>query len=139
MMCEALGSPRSTESPTCRLPPLVGGKRKELAMITISGRLIRISGTHRGGRTALSARLALLLFVTLKLSSALAAAMAALVLVYTASPAHAAGACSTTSSGNTTCTYGPTGSEDTFVVRAGVSKIHVVATGAPGDGRGARV
>ena len=59
---------------------------------------------------------------------ALVAAMAALLLVYGASPTHAAGSCSTTS-GTTTCTFGPTGAEDTFVVPAGVSTIHVVATG----------
>ena len=77
---------------------------------------------------------------------ALVAAMVALLLVYGASPTHAAGSCSTTS-GTTTCTFSPTGAEDTFVVPAGVSTIHVVATGAPGAvaqnggtaGRGARV
>jgi hypothetical protein len=68
---------------------------------------------------------------------ALVAAMAALLLIaYNASPAHAAGDCSTTS-GTATCTFGPTGSEDTFVVPEGVGIIHVVATGAPGAvGRG---
>ena len=78
---------------------------------------------------------------------ALVAAMAALLLLaYGANPAQAAGDCSTTS-GTTTCTFGPTGAEDTFVVPAGVSTIHVVATGAPGAvgqrggpaGRGAQV
>ena len=64
-------------------------------------------------------------------SVALLAAMAALLIAYDASPAHAAGDCSTTS-GTTTCTYAPTGSEDTFLVPEGVSTIHVVATGAPG-------
>ena len=39
--------------------------------------------------------------------------------------------CSTTS-GTTTCTYGSTGEEDTFVVPEGVSSVHVVATGASG-------
>jgi hypothetical protein len=63
---------------------------------------------------------------------ALAAAMAALLLLaYGASPAHAAGRCSTTAGGTTTCTFGPTGSEDTYVVPAGVSSVHVVATCAP--------
>ena len=77
---------------------------------------------------------------------ALVAAMAALLLAYNASPARAAGDCSTTA-GTTTCTYSPTGAEDTFVVPDGVSTIHVVATGAPGAvgvrgataGRGATV
>ena len=64
-------------------------------------------------------------------SVALVAAMAALLIAYYASPAQAAGGCSTTS-GTTTCTFGPTGAEDTFVVPEGVSTIHVVATGAPG-------
>ena len=50
---------------------------------------------------------------------ALVAAMAALLLLaYGASPAHAAGSCSTTA-GTTTCTFSPTGSEDTFVVPEG--------------------
>ena len=63
---------------------------------------------------------------------ALVAAMAALLLLaYNANPARAAGSCSTTS-GTTTCTYGSTGAEDTFVVPKGVSSVHVVATGAPG-------
>ena len=62
---------------------------------------------------------------------ALVAAMAALLLAYGPNPAQAAGSCSTTS-GTTTCTFGPTGSEDTFVVPEGVGTIHVVATGAPG-------
>ena len=61
---------------------------------------------------------------------ALVAAMAALLLVYGASPIHAAGSCTTTA-GTTTCAFGPTGTEDTFVVPAGVSSVHVVATGAP--------
>ncbi len=69
-----------------------------------------------------------------------------LLLAYAASPAHAAGSCSTTA-GVTTCTFGPTGAEDTFTVPDGVSSIHVVATGAPGAvsatsfsaGRGAEV
>ena len=77
---------------------------------------------------------------------ALVAAMAALLMAYSASPVHAAGSCTTTS-GTTTCTFSPTGSEDTFVVPAGVSTIYVVATGAPGAvgffggsaGRGAQV
>ena len=67
-------------------------------------------------------------------------------MAYSASPVHAAGSCTTTS-GTTTCTFSPTGSEDTFVVPAGVSTIYVVATGAPGAvgffggsaGRGAQV
>ena len=63
---------------------------------------------------------------------ALVAAMAALLLLaYNANPAQAAGDCSTTS-GTTTCTYGSTGAEDTFVVPEGVSSVHVFATGAPG-------
>ena len=77
---------------------------------------------------------------------ALVAAMAALLIAYSASPAHAAGTCTTTA-GTTTCTFSPTGSEDTFVVPDGVSSVHVVATGAPGAvgnnggsaGRGATV
>ncbi len=77
---------------------------------------------------------------------ALVAAMAALLIAYSASPVHAAGVCTTTA-GTTTCTYSPTGAEDTFVVPAGVGTIDVVATGAPGAvgleggsaGRGAKV
>ena len=56
---------------------------------------------------------------------------ALLLLAYNANPAQAAGDCSTTS-GTTTCTYVSTGAEDTFVVPAGVSSVHVFATGAPG-------
>ena len=63
---------------------------------------------------------------------ALAAAVAALLLLtYGASPVHAAGSCSTIA-GVTTCTFGPTGAEDTFTVPDGVSSVHVAATGAPG-------
>ena len=63
---------------------------------------------------------------------ALVSAMAALLLLaYNANPAKAAGDCSTTS-GTTTCTYVSTGAEDTFVVPAGVSSVHVFAVGAPG-------
>ena len=65
-------------------------------------------------------------------SVALVAAMAALLIAYYASPAQAAGGSCSTTSGTTTCTFGPTGAEDTFVVPEGVSTIHVVATGAPG-------
>ena len=79
---------------------------------------------------------------------ALVAAMAALVLAYSASPAHAAlDSCTTIGETTTTCTFLPSGSEDTFEVPEGVSTIHVVATGAPGAvgffggsaGRGAQV
>ena len=77
---------------------------------------------------------------------ALVAAMAALLIAYGASPVQAAGSCEATS-GTTTCTFSPTGAEDTFVVPDGVSSVQVVATGAPGAvgfqggsaGRGARV
>ena len=77
---------------------------------------------------------------------ALVAAMGAILIAYNASPAHAVGTCTTTA-GTTTCTYGPTGAEDTFEVPLGVSTIHVVATGAPGaegymggtEGAGAQV
>ena len=65
--------------------------------------------------------------------AAMVAAMAALLLLaYNANPAQAAGSCSTNAAGTTTCTYVSTGAEDTFVVPAGVSSVHVVATGAPG-------
>jgi hypothetical protein len=82
---------------------------------------------------------------------ALVAAMAAILIAYSASPAHAAAESCTTTAGTTTCTYSPTGAEDTFEVPLGVSTIHVEATGAPGAvgsasgnargpaGRGARV
>ena len=78
---------------------------------------------------------------------ALVAAMVALLIAYSASPAHAAFESCMTSAGTTTCTYASTGSEDTFEVPDGVSTIHVVATGAPGSlgdlgdyaGRGAQV
>src|ERR1700722_12573253 len=63
---------------------------------------------------------------------ALAGAMA-LLIAYDASPARAAGSCSTTS-GTTSCTFSPTGAEDPFQVPNTVSTIHVVATGAPGAG-----
>jgi hypothetical protein len=78
---------------------------------------------------------------------ALVAAIAALLLLaYGASPSHAAGSCTATA-GTTTCAFGPTGAEDTFVVPAGANSVHIVATGAPGAvgnvgdtaGRGARV
>ena len=62
---------------------------------------------------------------------ALVAAMAAILIAYSASPAHAAGSCTTTA-GTTTCTFGSTSAEDTFVLPNGVSSVHVVATGAPG-------
>ena len=84
----------------------------------------------------------------LKIVAALAAFVAAMavVLTYTASPARAAGDCSTTA-GITTCTFSPTGAEDTFLVPDEVSSVHIVATGAPGaagyfggsGGRGAKV
>jgi hypothetical protein len=62
----------------------------------------------------------------------LVAALAALLLLaYNANPAQAAADCSTFS-GTTTCTFGSTGEEDTFVVPAGVSSVHVFAVGAPG-------
>ena len=64
------------------------------------------------------------------LAAVLFAAIAALVAV-APGVAHAAGSCSTTA-GVTTCTFGPTGAEDTFTVPDGVSSVHVVATGAPG-------
>lgn len=78
--------------------------------------------------------------------SALVAAMGALLIAYSASPARAEVVCSTTA-GTTTCPYASTGLEDTFVVPDGVSTIHVVAIGAPGAvgnggssaGRGAEV
>src|ERR687890_176533 len=82
-----------------------------------------------------------------RLVAAVLLALAASVMgVVLASPAHAAGSCSTTA-GTTTCTFGPTGAEDTFVVPAEVSSVHVVATGEPGAvglnggsaGRGAQV
>ena len=63
---------------------------------------------------------------------ALVAAMAALLIAHNASPVHAAAESCTTTAGTTTCTYSPTGAEDTFEVPTGVSTIHVVATGAPG-------
>jgi hypothetical protein len=62
---------------------------------------------------------------------ALVAAMAAILIAYSASPAHAAGTCTTTAR-TTTCTYGPTGAEDTFLVPDGVSEVQIVAIGAPG-------
>jgi hypothetical protein len=78
---------------------------------------------------------------------ALVAAMAALLLAYSASPTLAAGGSCSTTSGTTKCTFASTGKEDTFVVPAGVSTIHVLAIGAPGGvgesgdsaGRGAHV
>jgi glycine rich protein len=65
-------------------------------------------------------------------SVALVAAMAALLIAYVPNPAQAAGGSCSTTSGTTTCNFGPTGAEDTFEVPQGVSTIHVVATGAPG-------
>lgn len=64
---------------------------------------------------------------------AFVASMAVLLLAYGVVPAQAAGSCSTTA-GTTTCTFGPTGSEDTFTVPDWVSSVHVEATGAPGAG-----
>src|SRR5215210_4172452 len=77
---------------------------------------------------------------------ALVAAMAAILIAYSASPVHAAGTCTTTA-GTTTCTFSPTGAEQTLDLPDGVSSIHVEATGAPGAvgalggtaGRGATV
>jgi hypothetical protein len=66
-----------------------------------------------------------------KLIVVLGALLGALLLAQSAKVVHAAGSCSTTSS-TTTCTFSPTGAEDTFVVPDGVSSVHVVATGAPG-------
>ncbi len=73
--------------------------------------------------------------------------LVAVLLAYNASPARAAGGSCSSAAGIRTCTFAPTGSEDTFVVPAGVDIISVVATGAPGAvgfsggsaGRGARV
>ena len=81
-----------------------------------------------------------------KLIVVLGALSGALLLAQSATPVQAAGSCETTS-GTTTCTFSPTGSEDTFEVPDGVSSVQVVATGAPGAvgftggsaGRGARV
>jgi VCBS repeat-containing protein len=69
----------------------------------------------------------------LKVSTVLWAALllGGALLALTSNPAHAAGSCSTTA-GVTTCVFGPTGAEDTFVVPAGVSSVHVAANGAPG-------
>ena len=64
---------------------------------------------------------------------ALVAAMAVLMVAYSASPAHARLDSCTTIARTTTCTFLPSGSEDTFEVpKEGVSTIHVVAIGAPG-------
>ena len=70
----------------------------------------------------------------LKMVAALVAFVSAMavVLTYNASPARAAAQSCTTTAGTTTCTYSPTGAEDTFEVPDGVSTVHVVATGAPG-------
>lgn len=65
------------------------------------------------------------------LAAVVALVAALLLLAYNANPAQAAADCSTTS-GTTTCTYGSTGAEDTFVVPEGVSSVHVFAVGAPG-------
>ena len=81
-----------------------------------------------------------------KLIVVLGALLGALLLAQSAKVVHAAGSCTTTS-GTTTCTFSPTGAEDTFVVPDEVNSVHVVATGAPGAvgfnggsaGRGARV
>jgi len=89
---------------------------------------------------------------------ALVAAMAAILIAHSASPAHARFDSCTTYQGNDakyrTCTFLPSGSEDTFEVPEGEfhygpypNTIHVVATGAPGAegyfggtaGRGAKV
>jgi VCBS repeat-containing protein len=69
----------------------------------------------------------------LKVATVLGAALLLWValLALTSSPGHAAGSCSTTA-GVATCTFGPTGAEDTFKVPDGVSSVSVVATGAPG-------
>jgi hypothetical protein len=86
----------------------------------------------------------------LKVATVLGAALLlwGVLLALTSSPAHAvpSSSCST-ADGTTTCTFDPTGAEATFKVPAGVSSVHVVATGAPGDtafgpasgGRGAQV
>jgi hypothetical protein len=60
--------------------------------------------------------------------AALAASVMAVVLLLalTSSPAHAEDTCPTTA-GMTTCTFSPTGGEQTFRVPTGVSSIHVVA------------
>jgi len=62
------------------------------------------------------------------LGPALAGALLGLVAVGTAS---AAPSCST-SAGTTTCTFAPTGTEDSFTVPAGVGSVHVVAVGGRG-------
>lgn len=69
--------------------------------------------------------------------AALVAAMAAILIAYNASPARAALDSCTTIGETTTCTFVPSGSEDTFEVPVGVSSVRVVATGAPGAVGGA--
>jgi hypothetical protein len=85
----------------------------------------------------------LFLPTSLKIVAAVGAAFVlwGLVLALTSSPARAEATCSTTAD-TTTCTFS-IGEESTFEVPAGVSSVHVVATGARGSGispgRGAQV
>lgn len=96
-------------------------------------------GPGRRSRAGLGLRVAV--------SIALVTLLVTVLLAYDASPARAAGGSCSTTAGTRTCTFAPTGSEDTFVVPTGVSTISVVATGAPGArgyqgqsaGRGAQV
>ena len=62
---------------------------------------------------------------------ALVAAMAAILIAYSASPARAAGVCSTTA-GTTTCTFAYTGAAQSWTVPDGVSQATFVVSGAQG-------
>ena len=62
---------------------------------------------------------------------AFVAAMAALLIAYSASPVHAALDSCTTIGDTTTCTFVPSGAEDTFLVPDGVSSVHVVLPALP--------
>jgi hypothetical protein len=62
---------------------------------------------------------------------ALVAAMAALLLAYSASPAHAAGSCTTTS-GTTTCIFAYTGAAQSWTVPKGVTQATFDVFGAQG-------
>jgi hypothetical protein len=62
---------------------------------------------------------------------ALVAAMAALLIAYSASPAHAAGSCTTTS-GTTTCTFAYTGAAQSWTVPERVTQATFDVFGAQG-------
>ncbi|MEU6237468.1 hypothetical protein ABZ885_31195, partial [Kitasatospora sp. NPDC047058] len=105
---------------------------------SLSGAFVRPAAGYRAGSAGRRCR------VLAVAAGVLGAAVAPVALSV---PARAAGTC-TTAGPSTTCTFAPTGAEQTFTVPAGVTQVDVTAIGAAGGlsgvnvtpgGRGAQV